>query len=135
MEVKLLKKCWIKFVVESLWGWQIYFSSVSPFLWWCARVHLSKGNYPLPTYLPPHPFNASRPSSIYIPNSSLLFFSFSNSLQFTLTAMAPSFDTTTQTVCVMDASGHLGFNLVQRLLHRGYTVHASIQKYGNRSFL
>ncbi|QCE10826.1 hypothetical protein DEO72_LG10g2058 [Vigna unguiculata] len=38
-------------------------------------------------------------------------------------------DTTTQTVCVIDASGHLGFNLVQRLLHRGYTVHASIQKY------
>ncbi|WVZ10884.1 hypothetical protein V8G54_015414 [Vigna mungo] len=45
--------------------------------------------------------------------------------------MAPSFDTNTQTVCVMDASGQLGFSLVQRLLQRGYTVHASLQKYGD----
>ncbi|CAJ1931126.1 unnamed protein product [Sphenostylis stenocarpa] len=45
--------------------------------------------------------------------------------------MAPSFDTTTHTVCVMDASGHLGFTLVQRLLQRGYNVHASVQKYGH----
>ncbi|CAI8588190.1 unnamed protein product [Vicia faba] len=44
--------------------------------------------------------------------------------------MAPSFDINTHTVCVMDASGQLGFSLVQRLLLRGYTVHASIQKYG-----
>ncbi|CAK8540354.1 unnamed protein product [Lathyrus sativus] len=43
--------------------------------------------------------------------------------------MAPSFDITSHTVCVMDASGQLGFSLVQRLLQRGYTVHASIQKY------
>ena len=46
-------------------------------------------------------------------------------------SMAPSFDTSTHTVCVMDASGHLGFSLVQRLLQRGYTVHASVQSYGN----
>ncbi|XP_057448641.1 cinnamoyl-CoA reductase-like SNL6 [Lotus japonicus] len=44
--------------------------------------------------------------------------------------MAPSFDISTHTVCVMDASGQLGFRLVQKLLQRGYTVHASIQKYG-----
>jgi len=44
--------------------------------------------------------------------------------------MAPSFDITSHTVCVMDASGQLGFSLVQRLLQRGYTVHASIQQYG-----
>ncbi|KAG4992207.1 hypothetical protein AAZX31_09G187700 [Glycine max] len=47
--------------------------------------------------------------------------------------MAPSFDTSTHTVCVMDASGHLGFSLVQRLLQRGYTVHASVQKYGEEN--
>ncbi|XP_059625087.1 cinnamoyl-CoA reductase-like SNL6 [Cornus florida] len=34
------------------------------------------------------------------------------------------------TVCVMDASGHLGSTLVQRLLQRGYTVHASVQNHG-----
>ncbi|OIW10672.1 hypothetical protein TanjilG_16044 [Lupinus angustifolius] len=44
--------------------------------------------------------------------------------------MAPSFEPSTHTVCVMDASGQLGFSLVQRLLHRGYTVHASVQKHG-----
>ncbi|QHO44472.1 uncharacterized protein DS421_5g171340 [Arachis hypogaea] len=44
--------------------------------------------------------------------------------------MAPSFDHTAQTVCVMDASAHLGFALVHTLLHRGYTVHASFQTQG-----
>ncbi|AES95830.1 putative cinnamoyl-CoA reductase [Medicago truncatula] len=48
--------------------------------------------------------------------------------------MAPSFDITSHTVCVMDASGQLGFSLVQRLLQRGYTVHASIQQYGENPF-
>ena len=47
------------------------------------------------------------------------------------TTMAPSFDQTAHAVCVMDASGHLGFGLVQRLLQRGYTVHASVQEDGN----
>ncbi|MED6135303.1 hypothetical protein PIB30_045132 [Stylosanthes scabra] len=36
-----------------------------------------------------------------------------------------------QTVCVMDASAQLGLALVQRLLHRGYTVHASHQTHPN----
>ncbi|XP_004512517.1 cinnamoyl-CoA reductase-like SNL6 [Cicer arietinum] len=49
--------------------------------------------------------------------------------------MAPSFDITTHTVCVMDASGLLGFSLAQRLLQRGYTVHASLQKYGEEDLL
>lgn len=44
--------------------------------------------------------------------------------------MAPSFDISSHTVCVMDASSQLGLSLVQRLLQRGYTVHASLQKYG-----
>lgn len=48
--------------------------------------------------------------------------------------MAPSFDITSHTVCVMDASGQLGFSLVQRLLQRGYIVHASVQKYGEDLF-
>ncbi|EXB29141.1 hypothetical protein L484_019664 [Morus notabilis] len=39
--------------------------------------------------------------------------------------MAPA-----KTVCVMDASGHLGSSLVYRLLHRGYTVHAALQSHG-----
>ncbi|KAF7829213.1 cinnamoyl-CoA reductase-like SNL6 [Senna tora] len=44
--------------------------------------------------------------------------------------MAPSFyDPSATTVCVMDASPHLGFNLVNRLLQRGYTVHASVQDH------
>ncbi|XP_077244816.1 cinnamoyl-CoA reductase-like SNL6 [Tasmannia lanceolata] len=34
-----------------------------------------------------------------------------------------------QTVCVMDASSHLGINLVERLLERGYTIHAVIQNH------
>ncbi|XP_028789139.1 cinnamoyl-CoA reductase-like SNL6 [Neltuma alba] len=49
--------------------------------------------------------------------------------------MAPSFyDPSVSTVCVMDASGHLGFNLVKRLLQRGYTVHASVQDHGEEQF-
>uniref|UniRef100_A0A0R0HGM8 NAD(P)-binding domain-containing protein n=1 Tax=Glycine max TaxID=3847 RepID=A0A0R0HGM8_SOYBN len=47
--------------------------------------------------------------------------------------MAPSFDISTHTICVMDASGHLGFSLVQRLLQRGYTIHASVKKYGEEN--
>ena len=35
-----------------------------------------------------------------------------------------------KTVCVMDASGHLGSTLAQRLVHRGYTVHAALQSHG-----
>ncbi|KAL5550986.1 hypothetical protein UlMin_001162 [Ulmus minor] len=34
------------------------------------------------------------------------------------------------TVCVMDASGELGSTLVERLLQRGYTVHAATQQHG-----
>ncbi|KAL4199763.1 hypothetical protein AMTRI_Chr03g52890 [Amborella trichopoda] len=30
-------------------------------------------------------------------------------------------------VCVMDASGHLGIGLVERLLKKGYSVHAAVQ--------
>ncbi|KAF5442563.1 hypothetical protein F2P56_035207 [Juglans regia] len=46
--------------------------------------------------------------------------------------MAPpsSFNQNSKTVCVMDASGRLGSALVQRLLHRGYTVHAAVQNHG-----
>ncbi|KAF7809489.1 cinnamoyl-CoA reductase-like SNL6 [Senna tora] len=43
--------------------------------------------------------------------------------------MAPSFLANANTVCVMDASGPLGFTLVQRLVQRGYTVHASLQRH------
>nr|ACU20635.1 unknown [Glycine max] len=45
--------------------------------------------------------------------------------------MAPSFDQSASTVCVMDASGQLGASLVQQLLLRGYHVHASVQSHGN----
>ncbi|KAK9275728.1 hypothetical protein L1049_022996 [Liquidambar formosana] len=46
--------------------------------------------------------------------------------------MAPaSFHHTTNTVCVMDASGRLGSSLVERLLQRGYTVHAAVQNHGD----
>ncbi|KAK9927984.1 hypothetical protein M0R45_025142 [Rubus argutus] len=38
------------------------------------------------------------------------------------------------TVCVMDASGHLGSTLAQRLVHRGYTVHAALQSHGESKF-
>ncbi|KAG4968416.1 hypothetical protein JHK87_034067 [Glycine soja] len=48
-------------------------------------------------------------------------------------SMAPSFDISTHTICMMDASGHLGFSLVQRLLQRGHTIHASVQKYGEEN--
>ncbi|KAJ8754351.1 hypothetical protein K2173_002802 [Erythroxylum novogranatense] len=34
------------------------------------------------------------------------------------------------TVCVMDASGHLGSALVRRLLQGGYIVHAAVQNHG-----
>ncbi|KAJ8774207.1 hypothetical protein K2173_009638 [Erythroxylum novogranatense] len=45
--------------------------------------------------------------------------------------MAPaSFYHASSTVCVMDASGHLGSTLVNRLLQRGYTVHAVVQNHG-----
>ncbi|XVF13645.1 hypothetical protein REPUB_Repub08aG0225600 [Reevesia pubescens] len=37
-------------------------------------------------------------------------------------------------VCVMDASGRLGSTLVQRLLQRGYTVHAAVQGHGDFKF-
>ncbi|XP_059656822.1 cinnamoyl-CoA reductase-like SNL6 [Cornus florida] len=44
--------------------------------------------------------------------------------------MAPaSLNHNTKTVCVMDASGPLGSNLVQKLLQRGYTVHATVQDH------
>lgn len=33
-------------------------------------------------------------------------------------------------VCVMDASGRVGSSLVDRLLQRGYTVHAAVQSQG-----
>ncbi|XP_022731889.1 cinnamoyl-CoA reductase-like SNL6 isoform X2 [Durio zibethinus] len=37
-------------------------------------------------------------------------------------------------VCVMDASGRLGSNLVERLLQIGYTVHAAVQGHGDLKF-
>uniref|UniRef100_A0A2P2KCR3 NAD(P)-binding domain-containing protein n=1 Tax=Rhizophora mucronata TaxID=61149 RepID=A0A2P2KCR3_RHIMU len=46
--------------------------------------------------------------------------------------MAPAaFYHTTNTVCVMYASGNLGSSLVNRLLQRGYTVHAAVQNHGD----
>ncbi|XP_010695556.2 cinnamoyl-CoA reductase-like SNL6 [Beta vulgaris subsp. vulgaris] len=45
--------------------------------------------------------------------------------------MAPaSYIPISNTVCVMDASGSLGLNLVRRLLQRGYIVHAAVQPHG-----
>ncbi|XP_043717433.1 cinnamoyl-CoA reductase-like SNL6 [Telopea speciosissima] len=47
---------------------------------------------------------------------------------------ASSFDedySISRTVCVMDASGPLGSSLVDRLLQRGYTVHAALQNHGD----
>ncbi|KAK2658359.1 hypothetical protein Ddye_004892 [Dipteronia dyeriana] len=41
-------------------------------------------------------------------------------------APPPDHQASKTTVCVMDASGHLGSTLVHRLLHRGYTVHAAL---------
>ncbi|XWS65041.1 hypothetical protein CRYUN_Cryun05aG0056700 [Craigia yunnanensis] len=43
---------------------------------------------------------------------------------------ASNFNDNSRTVCVMDASGHLGSALVHLLLHRGYTVHAAVQHHG-----
>ncbi|KAK8590056.1 hypothetical protein V6N13_088849 [Hibiscus sabdariffa] len=40
-------------------------------------------------------------------------------------------DHNSRTVCVMDASGHLGSSLVHLLLHRGYTVHAALQPHAH----
>ncbi|KAF5477786.1 hypothetical protein F2P56_004400 [Juglans regia] len=37
--------------------------------------------------------------------------------------------TSSNTVCVINASGHLGSALVERLLLRGYTVHAAVQHH------
>ncbi|XP_021282974.1 cinnamoyl-CoA reductase-like SNL6 [Herrania umbratica] len=39
-----------------------------------------------------------------------------------------------ENVCVMDASGRLGSTLVERLLQRGYTVHAAVQGHGDLIF-
>ncbi|XWS58717.1 hypothetical protein CRYUN_Cryun08bG0058500 [Craigia yunnanensis] len=39
-------------------------------------------------------------------------------------------DMNSRTVCVMDASGHLGSILVHLLLQRGYSVHAAVQHHG-----
>jgi nucleoside-diphosphate-sugar epimerase len=43
-------------------------------------------------------------------------------------------DHQSSTVCVMDASGRLGSGLVERLLQRGYTVHAAVQNRGEAQF-
>ncbi|KAB1215984.1 Tetraketide alpha-pyrone reductase 1 [Morella rubra] len=49
--------------------------------------------------------------------------------------MAPSsFEETSKTVCVVDASGKLGSSLVERLLERGYTVHAAVQRHDDVQF-
>ena len=45
-------------------------------------------------------------------------------------ATADSFNQTSKTVCVMDASGRLGSSIVHRLLQRGYSVHAALQNHG-----
>ncbi|XP_044475708.1 cinnamoyl-CoA reductase 1-like isoform X2 [Mangifera indica] len=44
---------------------------------------------------------------------------------------SPHDETCSKTVCVMDASGHLGSSLVHRLLHRGYNVHAALHSHGS----
>ncbi|CAN4099782.1 unnamed protein product [Withania somnifera] len=50
--------------------------------------------------------------------------------------MAPaSYNCIFNTICVMDASSHLGTKLVKRLLKRGYTVHATVQNHGDESLL
>ncbi|XVF52337.1 hypothetical protein PTKIN_Ptkin05aG0010600 [Pterospermum kingtungense] len=48
--------------------------------------------------------------------------------------MAPASLHHDQKVCVMDASGGLGSSLVERLLQRGYTVHAVVQGHGDLKF-
>ncbi|KAK8628011.1 hypothetical protein V6N13_063724 [Hibiscus sabdariffa] len=45
--------------------------------------------------------------------------------------MASSGNDNSRTVCVMDASGHLGSALVHLLLLRGYTVHAALQPHAH----
>lgn len=45
--------------------------------------------------------------------------------------MAPALLETSKKVCVMDASGCLGANLVDSLMQRGYTVHAAVQDHGD----
>lgn len=45
-------------------------------------------------------------------------------------APASSLHEPPNTVCVMDASGRLGSGLVDRLLRRGYSVHAAVQNEG-----
>lgn len=45
--------------------------------------------------------------------------------------MAPALLETSKNVCVMDASGFLGSNLVDALIQRGYTVHAAVQNHGD----
>ncbi|KAK6936522.1 3-beta hydroxysteroid dehydrogenase/isomerase [Dillenia turbinata] len=46
--------------------------------------------------------------------------------------MAPAANS--RKVCVMDASGSLGSSLVQRLLQRGYIVHAAAPTFGDKQF-
>ncbi|XVF30526.1 hypothetical protein REPUB_Repub16aG0065600 [Reevesia pubescens] len=43
---------------------------------------------------------------------------------------ASNLNDNSRTVCVMDASGHLGSALVNLLLHRGYAVHAALHHHG-----
>ncbi|XP_068326384.1 cinnamoyl-CoA reductase-like SNL6 [Pyrus communis] len=45
-------------------------------------------------------------------------------------APAAASDSSNRAVCVMDALGHLGTSLAERLLPKGYTVHAALQKHG-----
>ena len=52
------------------------------------------------------------------------------SLQNILISLSHSLSKMAPTVCVMDASGELGSTLVERLLQRGYTVHAVVQSQG-----
>ncbi|EEF42390.1 cinnamoyl-CoA reductase, putative [Ricinus communis] len=47
---------------------------------------------------------------------------------------AASFSESSQTVCVMDASGRLGTTLVHKLLKRGYTVHAAVHNHGKLKY-
>ncbi|XP_057510547.1 cinnamoyl-CoA reductase-like SNL6 isoform X1 [Actinidia eriantha] len=50
--------------------------------------------------------------------------------------MAPaSLQHHSNTVCVMDASGRLGSALVQRLLQRGYSIHAAVQNHSENESL
>ncbi|KAF5206493.1 Cinnamoyl-coa reductase protein [Thalictrum thalictroides] len=49
--------------------------------------------------------------------------------------MAPAMFETSKKVCVMDASGYLGSSLVDKLIQRGYTVHAAVQDHGDLQVL